>query len=232
MRKEQPKSDSVHLTSATGQGRTTEARPVAWRFKSREGGEWHFDGTEPTGHVFNVEPLYATPSPAAQGWMPIETAPRDGTEILVWREDCGPFMAKWTCANDLRTMSDRERDELDEESLFSYDWFGGDSEGNFRADGSEVPTHWMPLPADPDATPSPAPAALTDDRLNELAVDADLLVSLGDGRYGPLPAQVENVRAFARAVIAAQGGAEGARAARGCAARHEDRRPHRLRAGW
>lgn len=32
--------------------------PAGWRFKSREGGEWHFDSTEPTGHVFSVEPLY------------------------------------------------------------------------------------------------------------------------------------------------------------------------------
>lgn len=33
--------------------------PAGWRFKSKEGGEWHFDGTLPTGHVFDVEPLYA-----------------------------------------------------------------------------------------------------------------------------------------------------------------------------
>lgn len=96
--------------------------------------------------------LAAAPSPDSvevqQGGQPIETAPKDGTEILAWRQDCGWFMAKWTCVHDLRTTSDKDRDELDEESLFSYGWFGGDSEGNFRCDGSEVPTRWQPLPPD------------------------------------------------------------------------------------
>ena len=87
---------------------------------------------------------------AQKQWMPIETAPRDGTEILAWRDDCGAFMAKWTCVNELRTTSDKDRDEYDEETLFSEDWFGGDSEGNFRADGSEAPTQWQPLPAPPE----------------------------------------------------------------------------------
>ena len=53
--------------------------------------------------------------------QPIDTAPKDGTEILAWREDCGWFVAKWTCVNDLRTTSDRDRDELDEETLFAFD---------------------------------------------------------------------------------------------------------------
>lgn len=99
--------------------------------------------------------LYVAPTAA---WQPIDTAPKDGTEILVWREDCGPFMAKWTCVADLGTTSDKDRDELDEDTLFSWDWFGGDSEANFRCDGSEVPTHWMPMPADPPKD-SPADSA-------------------------------------------------------------------------
>lgn len=86
--------------------------------------------------------------------QPMHTAPKDGTEILAWREDCGWFIAKWTCVNDLRTTSDQDRDELDEETLFAFDWFGGDSEGNFRCDGSEVPTRWTHLPAAaPKGTP-------------------------------------------------------------------------------
>jgi hypothetical protein len=105
-------------------------------------------------------------------WLPIDSAPRDGTEILAWREDCGQFMAKWTCVDELRTTSDKDRDELDEDTLFSHDWFCGDSEGNFRADGSEVPTHWQPLP--------PAPGAgLAQSKQAEIAakVVADLLAA-------------------------------------------------------
>ncbi len=30
------------------------------------------------------------------GWQPIETAPRDGTEILAWSEDSGHVVA-WVC---------------------------------------------------------------------------------------------------------------------------------------
>jgi hypothetical protein len=83
-------------------------------------------------------------------WQPIETAPKDGTEVLIWREDCGPLMGRYCSANELSTMSDRERDELDEASLFQEDWWGGDADGGgFRLEGSEVPTHWMPLPTPP-----------------------------------------------------------------------------------
>jgi hypothetical protein len=83
-------------------------------------------------------------------WQPIETAPKDGTEILAWREDCGVMLARYTCADALSTTTDKERDDLDEASLFQEDWFGGDSElGGYRLEGSEVPTRWMPLPAPP-----------------------------------------------------------------------------------
>ena len=83
---------------------------------------------------------------AVQG---IETAPKDGTEILAWRGDCGWFMARWTCAAEL--LTDAEQEELDEESLFAEDWFGADFVAGFRADGSEAPTHWLPMPPDVDA---------------------------------------------------------------------------------
>jgi hypothetical protein len=69
-----------------------------------------------------------------QGWQPIETAPKDGTRILVF--------AKW--------MGGSERAVV---------WWGPDARDNF-SDGiwhagfattyvPEVVTHWMPLPEPP-----------------------------------------------------------------------------------
>jgi hypothetical protein len=60
-------------------------------------------------------------------WQPIETAPKDGTEILVWRKGwLYPHNALWQ--------------EFDE---------GGSFENPFTDDFMDPPSHWMPLPAPP-----------------------------------------------------------------------------------
>lgn len=84
------------------------------------------------------------------GWKPIESAPKDGTEILAWREDCGQFIAKYTSA-DAFPMTQDELDAMDEETLFAKDWFTQWPDAT-RLDGSEAPTLWQPLPVDPCAT--------------------------------------------------------------------------------
>jgi hypothetical protein len=92
-------------------------------------------------------------------WQPIATAPKDGTEILAWREDCGAFLASWTAPinflseqqieDELGDMEGEDRESL-AEAMASYSWFGGDSTlGGFRCEGSEEPTRWMPLPPPP-----------------------------------------------------------------------------------
>ena len=83
------------------------------------------------------------------GWKPIESAPKDGTEILAWREDCGQFIALYTSA-DAFPMTQDELDAWDEETLFAKDWFTQWPQA-YRLEGIEVPTHWMPLPAAPGA---------------------------------------------------------------------------------
>lgn len=80
-------------------------------------------------------------------WKPIESAPKDGTEVLCWREDCGQFIAKHTSASSF-PITQAEIDALDEETLFSQDWFTQWPQA-IRLDGSETPTHWMPLQAPP-----------------------------------------------------------------------------------
>lgn len=75
--------------------------------------------------------------PAAQpGWMPIETAPKNGAWMYVWRKHGGfPIRAKYSV---------------------EYAWFE-DDDANHLYDL----THWLPLPAAPGAAPpaAPAPAA-------------------------------------------------------------------------
>lgn len=100
------------------------------------------------------------PAPAAGGddalaaakapqWLPIEQAPKDGTELLGWREDCGVMIIRWTAPTHFMTTDECERalaeDSRAEEWLEAEDWFCAD----FRLDGSEAPTHFMPLPAPP-----------------------------------------------------------------------------------
>lgn len=60
----------------------------------------------------------------APRWRPIAEAPRDGTDVLIY-------------------------DPTDPKSPFAVDWFSHDADtpgwlGN--------PTHWMPLPAPPEAS--------------------------------------------------------------------------------
>lgn len=84
-------------------------------------------------------------------WQDISTAPQDGTEVLCWREDCGPFIAKYTSVDSF-PLTQAEIDAMDEETLFHKDWFTQWPQA-FRLDGSEAPTHWMPLPPAPVAEP-------------------------------------------------------------------------------
>ena len=70
-------------------------------------------------------------------WQPIETAPKDGSRIVVWVGRYGAVIARW-----LR------------ETAGTPCWWGQVSQGV-----AVQPTHWMPLPAPPEAL-RPAPAAL------------------------------------------------------------------------
>lgn len=70
------------------------------------------------------------PSP----WQPFATAPEDGTEIIVWREDSGVFTAKFYSADSV----------FDDVDLAENCWFAGGEDLTFH-----LPTLWMPLPPEP-----------------------------------------------------------------------------------
>lgn len=82
-------------------------------------------------------------------WQPIETAPKDGTQILVAGNDLGDprngqhiCVAEW--CQDARTFEQLAREEG---SDFSG-WYDASDDGPLL-----FLTHWMPLPPPPQETP-------------------------------------------------------------------------------
>ena len=72
-------------------------------------------------------------NPAEGIWQPIETAPRDGTEVLAWCD-----FDSLRCAI---VISYEPNDENPK-----WPWWDWDCRGIHES----VPTHWMPLPAPPE----------------------------------------------------------------------------------
>jgi hypothetical protein len=81
-------------------------------------------------------------------WQPIETAPKDGSDILAYHEE----------GIDICRYEERQEDGIDE---MGHDggWFGvrysapGRSFGNpkYFREAQGQPTHWMPLPEDSES---------------------------------------------------------------------------------
>jgi len=74
---------------------------------------------------------------AGDGWMPIETAPKDGTRVLLYPG--GAFTARWS-----------------EECQFGQfktapGWQIFECEDPYYSVAEDEPTHWRPLPAPPAA---------------------------------------------------------------------------------
>ena len=72
------------------------------------------------------------PAPVCE-WKPIETAPKDGTEFIVFRDDAGVFAARYVEPSN------------DDGEMFLASMYGEDLTGDM------MPTHWMPLPPPPEA---------------------------------------------------------------------------------
>lgn len=90
-------------------------------------------------------------------WQPIETAPRDGTEILAVSEPggTGVILVRWIALQDFITTGEAEdflAQGMSEKDIEEPDWFFADFAHGDRLSPDCYPTHWMPLPEPP--TPS------------------------------------------------------------------------------
>lgn len=82
--------------------------------------------------------LDAAPALPAAGWLPIESAPRDGTMVDLWADGRYPN-CKWMIS-EARDTGDEEWCRLSWHTTFD-DWFWMDIEAD--------PTHWREPPAPP-----------------------------------------------------------------------------------
>ena len=106
----------------------------------------------------NVQGSGAVNVPVCQP-MPIEVAPRDGSEILGWRADCGWLLVRWISCGDF--MTEREIDEsgMSDEDLHEEAWFYADFIKGGRLADDEAPTHFLQLPPPPGDRTSASAAA-------------------------------------------------------------------------
>lgn len=81
-------------------------------------------------------------------WHPIETAPKDGTEVLAYREDADVFITQYG-ACDIFPMTEAEIEKIDEDSYWQENWWTNTPDGAFRLEGDLVPTRWQPVPQPP-----------------------------------------------------------------------------------
>ena len=155
--------DAADMATAAAQGFrdgvasvSAGSEPVAWQYRSvRDKGLW-FDCTEERAKQraahpdkWDVRYLYTNPYPkeGMAGWQPIETAPKDGSYLLLWEQySDAPFVGYWSGGS--WSVS---HEHVDAE---------GGWDGANVVDALSMPiTHWMPLP------PAPGPA---DGESNEL----------------------------------------------------------------
>jgi hypothetical protein len=86
---------------------------------------------------------------AEGGWQLIDTAPKDGTRVLGYDAANGRVDIVWYGTCELLPLTQREIDEIGEEAYFLPDWWQNCTDGAWRLERENTPTHWMPLPGPP-----------------------------------------------------------------------------------
>ena len=78
------------------------------------------------------------------------TAPKDGSQFLAYREDCGIMVVSWSSPCEF--LSEDECLKMDEDgNEFSLmdNWWAEGLAGAYMVENDGLPTHWMPLPGVP-----------------------------------------------------------------------------------
>jgi hypothetical protein len=121
-------------------------RELAEKFRRDGSGVVHdeWDGGWNSGHKACAQQLEFA---LANLWQPIDTAPKDGTDIIVGY-DCGSVwivhVAWWRQLEDWMRHDPEWSD--DDVAWWSYT---NNPVTQERLDGHRTPTHWMPLPEPP-----------------------------------------------------------------------------------
>lgn len=82
-------------------------------------------------------------TPDREAWQPIETAPKDGTQILGWCSNYGARQTHWHFYGECSIA----KAQFDAGKGESGNWYWEEPLNHWLS--SWKPTHWMPLPAAP-----------------------------------------------------------------------------------
>lgn len=120
-----------------------QAQPKAWKmigYTDVFSSDWYAVSLNPKCWT----PLYTHPAPAIPaGWQPIETAPKDGTKVLIVNDEGVMAVAHYIEQWDERYEFVRKAKDGDVYRTVREEC------GYWNTDTAYCPTHWMPLPQPP-----------------------------------------------------------------------------------